>query len=625
RVLQFDGQAKGDASRLGSVSGALQTQSGQATASSAGPGVVPDDTSPGPTPLWQSELHPSRATIRPRGSHLSLNAQGAPGKAMVLRSGTVATGVGGPGAGHVERLTASPYAGMQLGRTRTFNRAASRKELAVPVVVPVPQLTPSPSSSWPLPALALLLTAPVHRLEGAEARTTPDLLAPGDLPDPSLRALFREVQEQFGNHASVADALRGLPPKALQALYCRASQRLEHLPSAVVSTVPGSLVMVKLPGPRGVLGYEVSAKGQVFRSRHRLTGRYLSQTPVAKEVLHQVHVLEAQGEEERFGLEADPELVSLWRKLGGRHSRHSRYVALTQEDSVVASEHSAVGLTSPHPAAGVPGSGIEAQHSAISAASTRVASHVGMRGQLQVKLSGETQEPTRPASPVQRPVSRVAAERSLSTMSRGSPSPLSSSPPPVIVAPPLTFNQIRPVLESTTPKPGSAPHQAGRRGTQYTRPPLPSLAAPSLYDKLKDDIINLAPPLLLQAKGPLADWVMRKAATGLLPSSSLADCKGALAKLVEEVRSEPMDLTGFDADAAPIFVASDSEVDPEFDFLITADGPSSGDGSEAGDDTSEEEDAPRAPGRDGHHARFANKAKSHRARSSPLPPPISAV
>ncbi|GFH16858.1 hypothetical protein HaLaN_13367, partial [Haematococcus lacustris] len=45
--------------------------------------------------------------------------------------------------------------------------------------------------------------------------------------------------------------------------------------------------MVKLPGPRGVLGYEVSAKGQVFRSRHRLTGRYLSQTPVAKEVLHQ--------------------------------------------------------------------------------------------------------------------------------------------------------------------------------------------------------------------------------------------------------------------------------------------------------------------------------------------------
>ncbi|GFH16859.1 hypothetical protein HaLaN_13368, partial [Haematococcus lacustris] len=61
----------------------------------------------------------------------------------------------------------------------------------------------------------------------------------------------------------------------------------------------------------------------------------------------------------------------------------------------------------------------------------------------------------------------------------------------------------------------------------------PSLAAPSLYDKLKDDIINLAPPLLLQAKGPLADWVMRKAATGLLPSSSLADCKGALAKLAQ--------------------------------------------------------------------------------------------
>ncbi|GFH14438.1 hypothetical protein HaLaN_10494, partial [Haematococcus lacustris] len=36
---------------------------------------------------------------------------------------------------------------------------------------------------------------------------------------------------------------------------------------------------------------------------------------------------------------------------------------------------------------------------------------------------------------------------------------------------------------------------------------------------------------------------------------------------VEEVRCEPMDLTGDDADAASIFVASDSEVDPDAEVL----------------------------------------------------------
>jgi hypothetical protein len=44
---------------------------------------------------------------------------------------------------------------------------------------------------------------------------------------------------QFGIHQSVAEALGSLDEATLRAMYKRASQRLENLPSAIVSKVSG--------------------------------------------------------------------------------------------------------------------------------------------------------------------------------------------------------------------------------------------------------------------------------------------------------------------------------------------------------------------------------------------------
>ena len=50
--------------------------------------------------------------------------------------------------------------------------------------------------------------------------------------------------------------------------YDRASKRLEHLPMAVVSSVSDELMLVDLPGPKGVLGYEVRACVCVFEGNN---------------------------------------------------------------------------------------------------------------------------------------------------------------------------------------------------------------------------------------------------------------------------------------------------------------------------------------------------------------------
>lgn len=69
---------------------------------------------------------------------------------------------------------------------------------------------------------------------------------------------FESFPPQYGVHESVADALHRLSDDALRAVYARASRRLEHLPAAVVKTGAGGRLIVPLPGPRGVPGWDVS-------------------------------------------------------------------------------------------------------------------------------------------------------------------------------------------------------------------------------------------------------------------------------------------------------------------------------------------------------------------------------
>lgn len=102
----------------------------------------------------------------------------------------------------------------------------------------------------------------------------------------------------------------------MRALYSRSSQRLDHLPCALVTSVGQEMKIVPLPGPRGVLGYAVGSRGNVYKSQKRRIGPYLAASSGAKEILKEVSWFE-----EHHNSSSKQEYTTERRLLGLRRPR----------------------------------------------------------------------------------------------------------------------------------------------------------------------------------------------------------------------------------------------------------------------------------------------------------------
>ncbi|KAG2439979.1 hypothetical protein HXX76_004097 [Chlamydomonas incerta] len=90
--------------------------------------------------------------------------------------------------------------------------------------------------------------------------------------DAELAPLLKEVAE-INVRPAVRAALGKLDDRAIKQLFIATSRRVEHLPCTPVALSSGSGLLLPLPGPKGVAGYKVNAKGQIHATTK--LGHYL--------------------------------------------------------------------------------------------------------------------------------------------------------------------------------------------------------------------------------------------------------------------------------------------------------------------------------------------------------------